>query len=423
MTPRRPRLVFLAYSFPPVNRVGAIRAYNEAKQLTALGWDVTVVTPHPSVWRSLERPDETKYELQRRGIRRMLTGHGLRFLSHDSLVQRRGRAAWVVGGVGRRLARMFDIEREAGWTPETERAVRSLDSSDVDVIYASGPPFASFRIAKRLANRVGRSYVLGYRDLWTYNPHARARRRATVLEEESLLREAAAVVTISQGLRESLRRRFALKDGIYVVTNGYDPADFEQVEPWKFGHFAIVYAGVFYPPKRVIDPLMDAIRRLKTGLAPGGVPWAFHYFGVHGSHVEDAAQRFQVEDKVFVHGVVSRQEALSAIRGAGVSAVITSVSDEASVEDRGIVTGKVFDAIGLRTPIVAIAPSGSDLDGVLKVSGLGQRFSGKDTKGIASFIAEAMAGRAPSAAEPEAFSWSRLGRQLDEVLRLQLRER
>lgn len=417
MIPRRPRLLFLAYSFPPVNRVGAVRAYNEVKSLASLGWEITVVTPRPSVWSSVDRPDETRMDLQHRGIRRLLTDHRLRFLSNDSLAQRQGRLVWAAGGLGRKLARMFDVEREAGWVPDTERAIAGLVHGDIDLIYASGPPFVSFRIAKRLAARVDRPYVLGYRDLWAYNPHVSSRRSATAQEERSLLLGAAAVVTISQGLRESLRQRFELKDGIHVVTNGYDPADLEAIDPYRFGHFAIVYAGVFYPPKRVIDPLMDAIRLLKAGLAPATVPWAFHYYGVHGAHVQAAAERFGVQDKVILHGPVSRREALSAIRGAGIAVVIASVLEEGTVEDRGIVTGKVFDAIGLGTPFVAVAPSGSDLQGILEVSGLGRRFAGTESEGIAAFIVDTMSGLAPKARDPETFSWPRLGRKLDEILR------
>ncbi len=416
----RPRLLFLAYSFPPANRVGGVRAYNQAKYLTLRGWEVTVVTPHPSVWRRVEGQTEVRRALERAGIRFMLTGHRWRFLSEDSLAGRGGKIAWATGGVGRRIARLLDVEREAGWAPEAESATAGLIPSDVDLVYASGPPFASFRIARRLSNRLGCPYVLDYRDLWSFNPHVRARRIATVQDEEDLLRGAASVVVVSQGLRESLRERFGLHDRVHVVTNGYDPTSFEGVTPIQFGHFALVYAGVFYPPKRVIHPIMDAIRLLDGSGDARGRDWAFHYYGGHGQHVRESARARGVQPRVVLHGPVPRAEALSAIKGAGMAVVVTSVQDTASAEDRGIVTGKVFDAIGLGTPFLAVAPPGSDLDQIVETTGLGRRFSGTESEKIAAFLAEAMAGRAPGPKRPEAYSWPLLVPRLDEILRVVL---
>jgi glycosyltransferase involved in cell wall biosynthesis len=411
----RLRLLFLAYSFPPANRVGGIRAFNQAKYLTERGWEVTVVTPHPAVWRSVEREEEVRRVLEASGIRYMLTGHLLRFLSNDSLKGSGSRIAWAVGGVGRRIARMMDVEREAGWVIEAERATAALLAEDVDVIMASGPPFATFRAAEELSRRLGRPYVLDYRDLWSFNPHVRVRRFATMRQERGLLSGAAAIVVVSPGLKESLRERFGVTDRVHVVTNGYDPVDLENVTPLRFGHFAIVYAGVFYPPKRVIHPIMAALSHLDTE-GGAGREWAFHYYGAHGRHVAESARMFGVEHRVQLHGPVPRDVALSAVKGAGVSVVITSIEESAPVEDRGIVTGKVFDAIGLRTPLLAVAPAGSDLEVILDCSGLGRRFAGTEVKEMADFLKEAIAGRYPAPRNPEAFAWPLLVERLDDIL-------
>jgi glycosyltransferase involved in cell wall biosynthesis len=410
-------LLFLAYSFPPANRVGGVRAFNQAKFLTERGWEVTVVTPHPSVWRNIEREEEVRRTLENSGIRYMLTGHRLRFLSNDTLKGSGSKIAWAVGGVGRRIARMLNVEKEAGWVIEAERATASLLAEDVDVIMASGPPFASFRVAERLSRRLGRPYVLDYRDLWTFNPHVRVRRLATMREERELLRGAAAVVVVSSGVKESLRLRLGVADRVHVVTNGYDPSDLENVVPLRFGHFAIVYAGVFYPPKRVIHPIMNALRRLEAMGAVGNEDWAFHYYGAHGRHVAESARIFGVEHRVQLHGPVSRDVALSAIKGAGVSVVITSIEERTPIEDRGIVTGKVFDAIGLKTPLLAVAPAGSDLEAILDTSGLGRTFAGPDEEGMVQFLREAMAGHFPIPQNPEAFAWPHLVDRLDDILR------
>ena len=251
---------------------------------------------------------------------------------------------------------------------------RRLLPSDVDIIFASGPPFASFRVASNWG--VG-SHGHMCSSTGICGVTIRTQRlvgNATIREEHSLLQRASSVVVISAGLKQSLQVRFGTDSHVRVVTNGYDPAELESVEPYRFGHFAIVYAGVFYPPKRVVDPVMAAVARLKAGLAPVGVEWGFHYFGIHGDQFRDAAHRFGVLDKAIIHGSVTRRDALSAIRGAGLAVVITSVFDDATMEDRGIVTGKVFDAIGLGTPLLAIAPPGKRLGRRAGHSGTGSAF-------------------------------------------------
>jgi glycosyltransferase involved in cell wall biosynthesis len=415
-TARRPRLLMVAYYFPPANKVGGIRAFNIAKALARRGWDVTVLSPGISNWRNVERSEDVARELESEGIRCMRTGHGLRNLSPHDLACRKGRIAWIWGGVCRRTARFLGVEYQIGWFKRAARACAVFDAEDIDLVLATGPPFIGFRLAAEIAERLGRPYVLDYRDLWTRNPHAqRAARGVASSAEGRLIEGAAAVTVVSTQLAESLRCSFGVRRKVYVITNGYDPEDLAGVEPRDFGHFAIIYTGQFIPPKRVIDPLLAVLTRLKAMNIEK--PWRFHYFGPHGEHVRTAMANHDLDKEVIVHGNVTRREALAATAGAGVSIVITSVSETASREDLGIVTGKVFESIGLRKLVLAIAPRGSDLEPILTSSGTGLRFSGSEIEPMAKFLAEAIKGTASiDAQRPEQYSWPEIGETVHELL-------
>src|SRR5262245_811962 len=82
---KRPKLLFLARAFPPLRATACVRGWNIAKFLARLGWDVTVVTPHPSAWRHVESPSDVEFHLEREGIRRILTEHRWRCLAPTSL--------------------------------------------------------------------------------------------------------------------------------------------------------------------------------------------------------------------------------------------------------------------------------------------------------------------------------------------------
>ena len=419
MLKTRPKLLFLAYDFPPARATACVRTWNLAKYLTRLGWDVTVVTPHPSVWRYVDNPEKTDAALKREGILRILTDHRWRCLSPDHLNTSNGRLGWLAGGVCRQIARQIGVDNKIGWIQPAEQAYSSLTAGDVDIILASGPPFVVFRLAKRLFDRLGRPYVLDYRDPWTGNPHAsRPIHTAAVKEEAKILADSAAVTIVSASWGSAMNHRFNLGSKLNVVTNGYDPEELVNVKPYDFGHFAIVYAGTFYPPKRVISPVMAALKRLPQSTNGISGEVFFHYYGSHESHVLEEARKFGVMEKVVVHGNVPRSEALSAVRGAGVAVVITSVTKNAGVEDKGIVTGKVFEALGLGTPILLIAPHGSDAEATIKETGNLGVFTGNDIDGLVSFLSKVRFGRIPRPKNTRAYAWTNIAKRFDAVLRL-----
>jgi glycosyltransferase involved in cell wall biosynthesis len=413
-----PKLLFLARPFPPSRTSACVRTWNIAKYLARLGWDVTVVTPEPSVWRHVDSPEAIDLQLRREGIRRILTNHRWRCLFPDFLKSWDQGPGWLMGGVCRIIARRLGVDNGVGWVKSAERACSTLRANDVDIILATGMPFSAFKLAKRLADRLHRPYVLDYRDPWTGNPHSdRPARTAVIREEARLLADCAATTIVSPSWGEALDRSFGLGSKLHVIPNGYDPEELAGIEPYHFGHFAIVYTGNFYPPKRGISPVMAALKLLKEKMHGKDGEWRFHYYGGHANHVREEAQRFEVLERVVLHGNVPRAEALAAVKGAGIAVVITSVAEEATVEERGIMTGKVFEPLGLGTPILLVAPPGSDVEILAETTGLARRFTGSDVAGIASFLAETISVRAVKPKNLEAYAWTNIAKRLDAVLR------
>jgi glycosyltransferase involved in cell wall biosynthesis len=360
-----------------------------AKYLARLGWDVTVVTPHPSLWRNVENPQIVAAELEREGIRRILTGHQWRFLicsPNPFLICWDRGVGWLVGGIFRRMMRYLGIDDPGGigWIRAAERACSTLTAKDVDVILASGSPFASFMLARRLSNRLGCPYVLDYRDPWMRNTRGRLLSQLKIVPEEiELVSGSSAVTVVSNSLLDG---KLNIGSKLHVITNGFDPEEMAQVKPFDFGHFAIVYTGAFYIPERVITPVMRALGRLKETDIGKSIKWRFHYYGPENDYVRAGAAEFGLIDRVVLHGMVSRTEALSAVKGAGVAVVITSIFDDASREYKGIVTGKLFEPLGLGTPILLIAPPGSDARKIVEETGMGRGFVGTDIEGIVGFL-------------------------------------
>jgi glycosyltransferase involved in cell wall biosynthesis len=389
--------------------------WNIAKYLARSGWAVTVLTVDQSLWRHIEGADATEIDLEREGILRLTTDHHWRWLAADSLNYSDSRLAWFGGGICRRVARGLSIDSAAGWIRAAERACADLKAGDVDVILASGPPFAAFSLAKRLSERLMCPYVLDYRDLWSRNffhPAPGALRR-----EASVIAGSAAVTTVSPSWGSVMAGEFAVGPKLHVISNGYDAEVLASIEPYHFGHFAIVYAGRLAPPRRTISPLFEGLKRLE-GAAPGQVRrWQFHYYGHESRHVIEEAERFGLTRRLVVHGRVPRSQTLSAVKGAGVAVVITSVVERATNVDNGMVTAKIFESIGLGTPALLIAPMGSDANAVAEVTGLARSFRAADVEGIASFLGYLLEGQTLEPKDPAAYAWENLVSGFDRVLR------
>lgn len=414
---KRPKLLFLAYNFPPVRACASVRAKNISTSLAGLGWDVTVVTPRAHFHPATDDPAQVKVDLANAGVEQILTGHHLRMLlerSTDGLFSR------LKTKVARNVAWRLGIEWSVGWNRSAVKACSTLEPDDVDMILATGPPFVAFRTAARLAAKWNRPFALDYRDAWTNTPFAQRKicSARTIREEEQLLREAAIVIANSPQSSAELDRRFHVGDKLHTITNGFDPSELDAVTPASFDHFAIVYAGAFYQPKRVVTPVMKSLQKLET-MGDPLPPWKFHYYGPHQLHVREQAKRCGVLQRVVLHGNVSRQQALATVRGADLTVVIHSSADVGDQAELGVIPGKLFDALGLATPILLIAPNGCDAREVLRDHPESACVTGRETQRMTDYIRQRMRSGKPNlkSAVTPSYAWPRLGQKLDRILR------
>ncbi len=413
----RPRLLYLAYYFRPAQMIASVRTWNTATHLSRLGWDVQVVTPDPSLWLDKEDSGSVDLSIEENGFSRIVTSHGLRMLVPGDVSYPRNGFSRLIGVIGRRATDILGCDRQIGWARPAEIACAALNSGDIDCILASGPPFVAFRVAKRLADRLNCPYVMDYRDPWNGDPHRlyeRPDKPWSIKEERSLLRDCGAVTVVTPSWAKQLDQQYDVGVKTHVISNGYDRTMFGGIKPARFDHFAVVYAGTLYPPKRVLDPVLAAFAK---SLKQVSIPMRFHHYGSHGEMIRESARRFGVEEFVELHGQTSRSEALSAQKGANLVVAVTSVEENGAVSDNGMVTGKIFDCLGLDAPVLVVAPRGNDIYSIAEKAGGMRCFTGTDISGIAGYLTACSNGDLPQSRNPDMFQWENIGAQLDAVLR------
>ena len=344
------------------------------------------------------------------------TGCDWRFLAGDYLKQ----PPWQIRPltrIARRIANAIGMEPTIGWANAAYRACKSLQPDEVDMVLATAPPYAGFNVGATVAHRLGVPLVLDYRDLWSLNPHYKRYATNKMRDmEANLLGIAQGVTVVSPSMAALVRSEFHFNKPIEVVTNGFDNEEFDDIKPEKFDDFAVVYAGRFYPPGRTAKPLVTAVAQANVGGKPKH-PVRLHYFGSDGVHVEGAAAELGAGPWVVNHGNVPRKKVLAALMGAGAAAVITTVEATATKAELGILTGKLFEAMGARVPILLISPPTSDASRVVRENNLGRAFAGSEAMAMASWLVQLCNAKPHVSGHAEKFSWPQISAKLDAFLR------
>ncbi len=349
------RILLVSYFFPPFNEIGAVRAGKIAKYLHRAGHDVRVISAagqaQPGSLR-LEIPEEqvsyTRWVSPAKpGSRSNGSGYA------TSQAAGPGRLKRILKGVRKVGASTLAFpDGQIGWYPYARACGNALiEEWRPDVIYASAKPFTALLVARSLARKHGIPWVAELRDLWVDNQtyaHPAVRRKIEERLERRVLSDASGIVTVSEPLAETLRAKYDVP--VRVVTNGFDPEDFAPPDsvPFRDGAIQIAYTGRIYPGKQNLVPFFEALKRL--GPLATSVKVVFH-----GQHLDEARRLVHqtgVGEYVQINGPVPYADALRMQSEADILLLLLW----ADRSERGVFTGKLFEYLGARRPILAVGP-------------------------------------------------------------------
>lgn len=381
---RNPRLLIVSYHFPPAESVGARRPGALAQYAAAEGWDVRVLAgPLVAGAGTCPSPVDTTNAAAVRVTRSRMWFPERPVAAVRSAPGGSGRSATAPTRLVRqvnRLAREVLLlpDRQAGWAmPAVREFLRHGGQWRPDVIVASAPPFTGFVVARILAGRLGVPWVADYRDLWTvgngYWPYgtSRLRRRLDHSLERRLVRSARSCVTVSEVLADTLRRAFDRP--VRVVMNGIDPgpvvADRGPVAPGQTARvtgntvLTLAHTGVHYPGRRDPTPLLRAMALL----GPDRQRVRLILAGADSHALRSAVVETGTGDQVTILGPVPVAESWRIQAEADVL-VLLMWNDP---RDVGTVTGKLFDYLRTRHPILMLGYPTGTAAGIIRSRGAG----------------------------------------------------
>lgn len=347
------RILFITFYFPPYNSIGAVRTGKMAKYLLLLGHEVRVITAKDQPLQaslSLEVPvgDVTYtpwYNVN--CFAELILGGRKRVVTKGYATNTRS-LKWF-GAVYKNLTNLPD--GQIGWYPFAVAAGRSMISKwKPDVIFASGMPATSLLVAHSLAYQSGIPWVGELRDLWLDNPYLDLpswRRRLESRLERKVMGTASGFVTVSDPLADTLRQRF--NRPVEIVTNGFDPEDYpSNVTATLDSVLRIVYTGMLYEGRRDPTALFEAVSEL--GVEKNRV--RIDFYGRYLDVLNPLIECFGLQKNVVIHEPVPHEEALCIMANADVLLLLLWQDPK----EKGSFTGKLFEYLGARRPILVIGP-------------------------------------------------------------------
>lgn len=378
------RILVATYYWPPAGGPGVQRWLKTAQALKQLGHDVEVLTVDPAYATYPLRDESLTAEAE--GI----TVHSTRARDWFGTYQKLTRRKEVpFSGFANQAGKPGPIQRLSRWVrgnlfiPDPRRgwnryavaeALKQHALKPYDLVVTSGPPHSSHLIGLELQRR-GLRWWADFRDPWTdiyyyrmFYPSAWARRRDAKLER-SVLERAERVLTVSDDLKRLLASKLNGDTGKFVVVpNGYDPADFAANAPVPNNPVrTLVYTGTLtldYP----LEALYTALRTYCSQY--GALKLVFA--GRPAQEAKEALESLSRELPLNVEfkGYLPHTESVALLQGA--DALLLLIPELPN--NRGILTGKLFEYLGSGRPIWGFGPVDGDANAILRETHAGALF-------------------------------------------------
>ncbi|HOW26383.1 MAG TPA: glycosyltransferase [Bacteroidales bacterium] len=370
------KVLVISYYWPPSGGSGVQRWLKFVRYLRDFQWEAVVCIPedpeYPVYDHSLLKDIPQNITILKVPIRepfglyKRLTGRrkgdrmGAGFISEKKTGKRlQAVSLWIRGNFFIPDARKFWIN------PSARYLTKYLKENPVDIIVTTGPPMSVHMIGLKLKKSVGLPWLADFRDPWTQVDFYRELRlmkwadRKHHRMEKAVLSTADRVTVVSRGMAEDLR---LIVDRPYpVITNGYDEEDFETSDAAPDPFFSIAHFGSL---SRRANPILlwqvlgelirersDLAGELKikmTGQVDHSVMESIRREGL-----EPFLQRIPYLE----HDRMVRQMQRSQL-------LLLLINPDPGA--RLIVTGKLFEYLAARRPVLLIGPEEGDAAEIIR---------------------------------------------------------
>ena len=350
------KVLIISYYFPPMGMGGVQRTAKFAKFLGLYDWQPYVLTVTPKLY--LASDYCLLHEVEKAGVKIYRTGTGeLETNGHKVVKFKNDSNRKLLSNI----SQTFLIpDSKIFWKSSAmELASKVIEENNIDILFATAPPYTDFLIACELKQKYNIPLVLDYRDSWidcpnNFYPTPLHKSKHKKLET-GVLECADKIVTINDRIKEliHLRYPFVNDEKVSVIPQGFDPDDFEHSGLLPNKKMKISYSGSFlnyYTPKHFIDGLklaVDKFPELKSNIEAC-------FIGTFPEQYKQYIEQLGLTEAVNIVGYVEHSVCTKLLAESDVLWMMINKSERSDLHS----TGKLYEYFGANKPILACVPEG-----------------------------------------------------------------
>jgi len=270
----------------------------------------------------------------------------------------------------------FIPDSRKGWNNFAyKKAVEILEKENIDTVITTSPPHSTQLIGLKLKETQNIKWIADLRDPWTdiyyYKSmlHTKWAKQKDLNYEKRVIEKSDKVVVVSDSIKQLLLNKSNLvkESKIHIIPNGFDDDDFLVSSKNNNSKFLLSYVGTItkdYP----LDSIKKAISNLNINLEFTGKA--------------DEPTKLLLNEVASFNNHVKHKESINLLLASDMLLlVIPKISN-----NKGILTGKLFEYLGARKPILCIGPTDGDAAKIIEECKAGKTFDYSDENGIYDFI-------------------------------------
>lgn len=280
------------------------------------------------------------------------------------------------------------------WVEPSVKFLRKyLKENQIETIITTGPPHSLHLIGYKLKELYPEiKWLADFRDPWTqisYHSELKltsfAQKSHEILERK-VLKNADCVIATSFTDAENYKKLGAGR--VEVLTNGFEETDFSienarhpELVEGQNSKFKITYSGGLEFARNPLD-IWKALDKLVQENEEFASEFELEFIGNLSQEVENSIDENNLSNYLIKKGYVSHKESIELIKNSDLL-LLTNFPDEKS---KGIIPGKIFEYMATGNPILAIGPSGGDVEKILEETESGSYFTHTQKDKVKSFI-------------------------------------
>ncbi|MDG1805735.1 glycosyltransferase family 4 protein [Flavicella sp.] len=276
-------------------------------------------------------------------------------------------------------ARMFWVK------PSVKFLKEYLKENPVDAIISSGPPHTLHKIGLELKKETGIPWISDFRDPWTdidyfhQLPLSKNAKKKHFKMEQEVLNTSDAVVVVGETMKENYLKH---NKNTVVITNGFDSNVSNSAELLD-EKFSITHVGMMNEDRNP-TMLWDVLKELCTEDANFKNDVCIQLIGKLDASVINGIEGNSLKENTRIINYLPHDKV--AVFQKKSQVLLLAVNEVPSA--RGIITGKIFEYLVAKRPILAIGPIDGDLAKILTESEAGAIVDFGDSKTLKIKIKE-----------------------------------